>query len=340
MRGEKEGWRRAWDCPAGYNCRVKNWRITLAIAACGLAVAPAHAGQKASGAAPKAAAVASPFEPLDRWKAAVVAGDRGALGAFYPAMQGAFAQTPQGRITDPNEEPEFWSRLHSSGLVAFNPKILQMSTPQMGVVVLTLRIDVTLRQAGESREGIISASQVWVQQGGEWRIYRSQRGDPLPRPPIRLPEPARPNPQLYPDPSEAHKDLEAALAAARRDHKRVLVVFGGNWCYDCHVLDAAFHSKTIQPLLAANYHVVHVNVEDGTANTDLAKRCEVQPDKLPSLAVLDPDGRLVTSQRNGEFDNAVKIGMGDVSGFLERWKPAGRTVGTHPASAYPKPPSR
>ena len=49
--------------------------------------------------------------------------------------------------------------------------------------------------------------------------------------------------------------------------------------------------------------------------------CQVQPDKVPSLAVLDENGRLITSQRNGEFDSAVRIGPGDVRQFLEQWKP-------------------
>jgi len=284
---------------------------------------PVSAAQRAGKAGSKAA-TASAFAPLERWKAAVVAGDRGALAGMYAAVPGAFAQTPQGRTTDANEEPEWWAALRGMGMANFNPKILQMSTPQMGVTVVTLRVEFTLKGEKGPEKVLVSGAQMWVEQAGEWRIYRSQRTDLMLRPLLRLPEPAKPNPDLYPAASEAHRDLDAALAAAKKDHKRVLVVFGGNWCYDCHVLDAAFHSKTIAPMVAANYHVVHVNVEDGTANTDLAQRCEVHPDRLPSLAVLDGDGRLVTSQRNGEFDNAVKIGMGDVEGFLKKWAPGAK----------------
>src|SRR5580704_13356842 len=40
---------------------------------------------------------------------------------------------------------------------------------------------------------------------------------------------------LYSDPREAEKDLKAALVKAGAEGKRVIVVFGGNWCYDCHV---------------------------------------------------------------------------------------------------------
>ena len=299
---------------------VRAKRAIVGFLVCAIAVAPLGAAQKAAGTQGKAA-MASRFEPLDRWKAAVLAGDRSALAAFYPPVQGAFVQTPLGQITDPNEEPEFWAALHSRGLISINPKILQMSTPQAGVAVLTLRIEIAMRAGAGRQDLMVSGAQVWVEQSGNWFIYRSKRTDLLPKPAIRLPEPSQPNPDLYPDPSEAQQDLDAGLAAAKKDHKRVLVVFGANWCYDCHVLDATFHSKTIQPLVTGNYHVVHINVGDGSANNDLARRCEVQPDRLPSLAVLDGDGRLVTSQKNGEFDNAVKIGMGDVTQFLQRWKP-------------------
>jgi thioredoxin 1 len=279
------------------------------------------AGQWKAGADANAIA-ANGFEPLDRWKAAVAAGDRAALAALYSSSPGAFTKTPQGRSTDPGEEPEFWTRLYSSGLQAINPKILEATAPQAGVVVLRLRIDVTLRQAGQTQQEIVSSTQVWVQQGTAWQIYQSQRTDALPRPAIRLPEPARPNPQLYPDPSEAHKDLEAALVAARKDHKRVLVVFGGNWCYDCHVLDTTFHSKEIQPLVTVGYHVVHVNIGEYNSNLDIAERCDVVLDKgVPALAVLDGEGHVITSQKHGEFESAVKIGIADVTRFLRQWAP-------------------
>ena len=138
----------------------------------------------------------------------------------------------------------------------------------------------------------------------------------------RLPEPAKPNVQLYPDPEEAPSEIAAALAAAAKDHKRVLLVFGGNWCYDCHVLDTTFHSKQIAPLVTQNYHVIHINVGNYDKNLDLAKKYEIPLEKgVPSLAVLDPDGKLVVSQKKGEFESTTRIGPEDVVDFLKRWKP-------------------
>ena len=262
------------------------------------------------------------FEPLEKWKAAVLAGDRAALRGFYVTGSGAFAQTPDGRSDDPAaEESEFWSKLAGQGLVGINPKILQrQSTPE--TVRLVLRIEMTFRPGSALEKALVSAHQVWVLRGGEWRVIVTGRSEPRTLPAIQLPQPAKPNTSLYPDPREARAELQAALAAAKADRKRVLVIFGANWCYDCHVLDSTLRSREVSPLVTANYHVVHINIGDHNSNADLAERYQVPLKKgIPGLAVLDAEGGVVTSLKNGEFESAARIGMSDVTGFLERWKP-------------------
>ncbi|MGC1383782.1 MAG: hypothetical protein WA823_08390, partial [Candidatus Acidiferrales bacterium] len=86
----------------------------------------------------------------------------------------------------------------------------------------------------------------------------------------------------------------------------------------------AMHTKSVAPLLNANYILVHVNIGDaGDENLDLAAKYETPVnDGVPALAVLDPDGRLVFSQKQGEFKTSTKIGPEDVVNFLEKWKPS------------------
>ena len=265
----------------------------------------------------------APFAPLDRWKAAVLTGDKAAIQAFYVHDPRAFAQTPQGKVTDAAaEESDFWSRLAPAGLSEIAPKILEQNSPQGGVTSLVLRIELKFQSKGESHQSVVSCAQVWVGQNDGWHIFVTQRSDAVPSPGMRLPEPKIPNTHLYPEADQAHKDLDAALAAAKLDNKRVLVIFGANWCYDCHVLDTAMHSEQLGALVADNYHVVHVNIEDGKGNSDLADRFQVPLNKgIPSLAVIDGSGKLITSQKQGEFESAAKIGIEDISAFLNHWKP-------------------
>lgn len=266
------------------------------------------------------------FEPLDQWKTAVLTGNKTALMGLYMTNPAARAKTPQGETLDPAEEPVFWSSLKGAGLDRMDIKVLEVQTPQPNVRVLTLRIEAGLKSGGEEKSVIISCVQAWVQRLGDWKVISTQRGDPAEKQARRLPEPAKPNIQLYPPPEEAPAEISSALAAAAKDHKRVLLVFGGNWCYDCHVLDTTFRSKDFAPIVNANYHVIHINVGNYDANLDLADKYQIPLKKgVPSLAILDPDGKLVVSQKQGEFESTVRIGPEDVLDFLKKWKPQPRS---------------
>ncbi|MGA9644071.1 MAG: thioredoxin family protein [Terriglobales bacterium] len=129
--------------------------------------------------------------------------------------------------------------------------------------------------------------------------------------------------QIYSETTDAHAEIKEALHEARAEHKRVIVVFGANWCYDCHVLDKAFHRADLAAVIAANYKVVHVDIGKGEKNQDLMTKYEVPMKRgIPGLAVLDPDGKLVYSQKNGEFENARAMSPDDFLAFLNKWKPA------------------
>jgi len=131
---------------------------------------------------------------------------------------------------------------------------------------------------------------------------------------------------IYNELANARAEIKEAVAKAAAEHKRVIVVFGANWCYDCHVLDKAFHSSGLAPILAANYEVVHVDIGKGEKNQDLMKQYEVPMKRgIPGLAVLDPDGKLIYSQKNGEFENARALSPGDFLAFLEKWKPGAQS---------------
>jgi thiol:disulfide interchange protein len=127
---------------------------------------------------------------------------------------------------------------------------------------------------------------------------------------------------IYPEPQQAQADLTAALKAAAASHKHVIVDFGGNWCGDCQVLDIYFHDPGNKPLLEANYVLVHVNIGHMDENLTIAQRYQVPLNKgVPALAVLDDHGRLLYSQRTGEFEAMRRMESSAVTSFLLQWKP-------------------
>lgn len=128
-------------------------------------------------------------------------------------------------------------------------------------------------------------------------------------------------PDIYADPARAKSDLAAALHAAPESHKRILLDFGGNWCPDCHVLDSYLHDLSNRPVLEANFILVHINIGRQDDNLDIAARYQIPLDKgVPALAVLDEHGKLLFSQRSGEFESMRRMESATVGQFLARWK--------------------
>lgn len=128
-------------------------------------------------------------------------------------------------------------------------------------------------------------------------------------------------PDIYPAPTQAAADIKSALAQAAAAHKHVILDFGGNWCPDCHVLDSYFHDATNKPLLDASYILVHVNIGHRDENLAIAKRYRIPLDKgVPALAVLNDKGRLLYSQKTGEFEAMRDMQSSAVMDFLTRWK--------------------
>jgi thiol:disulfide interchange protein len=138
------------------------------------------------------------------------------------------------------------------------------------------------------------------------------------------------NPQMdsaniYSDTANAREDIRQAILKAASEHKHVLLVFGGNWCEDCHLLELYFHDPGNASLLAANYVLVNVSVGEYDRNLDLARMYGIHLNKgVPALVVLNGAGHVLYAQRNGEFENMRVLNSAAVTTFLLKWKPRGR----------------
>jgi thiol:disulfide interchange protein len=126
---------------------------------------------------------------------------------------------------------------------------------------------------------------------------------------------------IYNENADAHADIRDALTTAAREHKRVILDFGGNWCGDCQVLDIYLRRAPNEAILNANYVLVDIDIGRYDKNLDLARKYDI-PLKLgvPALAVLDSRGRLLYSQKNGEFEKMQRMSPESVTEFLEKWK--------------------
>lgn len=127
---------------------------------------------------------------------------------------------------------------------------------------------------------------------------------------------------IYNEQADAASDIRAAVRQGSRQHKNVVLVFGANWCLDCHALDGQMHQPALASLIARNYVVVKIDVGRFDKNVALAAKYHVPLERgIPALAVLDRRGKLLHAQEQGEFADARQMDSAAFQKFFEQWKP-------------------
>jgi ketosteroid isomerase-like protein len=249
---------------------------------------------------------APPF-PFEQWKAAVRSGDAETLKSFYSTDPPAQIEVKRENRSA-NVDVNFWL-----GLSARNMKVEVVRLvvhPDRGSIIFKAEV------TGADRTVTVTDAQGWRKQGDTWRIVSAERTDDP-----QLKQPADMKKDIYPANVDAHAEIKEAEERAAKEHKRLLLVFGANWCFDCHVLDLAFQRPDFAPALAG-YEVVHIDLgDDGKKNSDVAQEFQTPLDKgIPVLAVAEPDGTVVVSQKNGEFEDARALTPEVLLEFLNKWK--------------------
>jgi thioredoxin 1 len=251
---------------------------------------------------------ANTFTPLEQWKQDVMAGDAAALKALYSTDPAAEVRA-NSTTGDARFDIDFW--------LGLKPKNITMEIVRFRQRENRASVIFNAKISDGKNDLIVADSMGWLNEGGQWRIAAVERTDDP-----HLPQPTHMKKDIYPANADARAEIKEAEGKASTGHKRILLVFGANWCYDCHVLDLAFHRPDFAPVIAG-YEVVHVDIgDDGKKNADVAEQFDVPLNKgVPALAVVDSTGKVVVSQKNGEFENARGLTPEVLLAFLNKWKP-------------------
>lgn len=130
---------------------------------------------------------------------------------------------------------------------------------------------------------------------------------------------------IYNEHADARRQIQAGIAQARRSGKNVALIFGANWCSDCHALNRQMQQGKLARIIRQDYVVVKIDVGQFDKNVEVAAKYGV-PVKhgIPAIAVLNSHGKLLYAQDQGQFANAGKMAYGSFLEFFEKWEPGKR----------------
>ena len=121
----------------------------------------------------------------------------------------------------------------------------------------------------------------------------------------------------YSETANASADIQQALSQAATQKKKVLIVFGANWCGDCRALDTALKSKDNATLMSSEFLVVKVDVGNFDKNLAISNQYG-NPIKggIPAVVILSSANQILYSSRAGELANARRMSKNGVYEFF------------------------
>ncbi|MDF3036151.1 MAG: putative thiol-disulfide isomerase and thioredoxin [Paucimonas sp.] len=112
--------------------------------------------------------------------------------------------------------------------------------------------------------------------------------------------------QPYDELADAGEALQTARDKAAASNKKVLVVFGANWCSECVRVDRSMREGTI-PIDMARYELVKVDVGRFNRNLDIAHTYGNPIRKgIPAAVVLSKDGQVLYSGSLSRYVDPIR----------------------------------
>ena len=122
----------------------------------------------------------------------------------------------------------------------------------------------------------------------------------------------------YDETADAPAAVARALTQAQASNKKVLVIFGANWCKDCLELDRSMQGQSAA-LIASKFIVVKVDVGQFDKNLTLANSYGNPIKKgIPAAVVLKADNSVLFASKGGELSNARKMSEQGVYDFFNQ----------------------
>ena len=124
---------------------------------------------------------------------------------------------------------------------------------------------------------------------------------------------------------DAARDIDEAVAEAKRTNRRILLEVGGEWCSWCHTLDNYFDTHPdLTALRDKNFVTVKINFSEENPNKEVISRYG-EINGYPHIFVLDSDGKLLHSQDTGALEEGKSYALEKLTSFLKHWSPSIKT---------------
>lgn len=131
---------------------------------------------------------------------------------------------------------------------------------------------------------------------------------------LKLPLPLPYNGEEY-----SAEQINNFLDETLQQSKQPILIFGGNWCPDCRILDGTLQLPTIKKFMNKNYNIMHIDVGRYDKNMELMSFFEIDKEKgVPRVLVFDNKKNLLNSSSTREWTTARERNFQDIFDYFQK----------------------
>lgn len=117
---------------------------------------------------------------------------------------------------------------------------------------------------------------------------------------LKLPLPLPYNGEEY-----SAEQINNFLDETLQQSKQPILIFGGNWCPDCRILDGTLQLPTIKKFMNKNYNIMHIDVGRYDKNMELISYFGIPKEKgVPRVLVFDKNKIVINKKSTKEWTTA------------------------------------
>ena len=102
--------------------------------------------------------------------------------------------------------------------------------------------------------------------------------------------------------------------------KQPVVIFGGNWCPDCRILEGTLAMPTIKKFLQQHYQVMHIDIGRYDRNMELMNHLNIESKKgVPRVVILDLEKNIMNSSTSSEWTTARDRKQQEIYNYFQKF---------------------
>lgn len=127
-------------------------------------------------------------------------------------------------------------------------------------------------------------------------------------------------PKPFDETADARADVDAAMAAAAGDGRRVALILGGNWCHDSRALAARLAEGPLAALMAEKFRTVFVDVGRRERNLWLPRRYGLGAlAGTPTVLVVSAEGALLNAEKVFDLTTADSLPVQTITDYFKAY---------------------